>query len=72
MFASRFAEGSQLASGRFGYDRVRDTVIGKTDVRLKYFEEVFTSEHWMVRIYRVKEPSVRDPKRRNPKRKKYT
>jgi hypothetical protein len=35
-----------------GYDRVRNTQIGKTDVPLKYFEEVFTSEHWMMRIYR--------------------
>jgi dolichyl-diphosphooligosaccharide--protein glycosyltransferase len=35
-----------------GYDRVRSTQIGKTEVPLKYFEEVFTSEHWMMRIYR--------------------
>jgi hypothetical protein len=35
-----------------GYDRVRNSQIGKTEVPLKYFEEVFTSEHWMMRIYR--------------------
>jgi hypothetical protein len=23
------------------------------DIALKYFEEVYTTEHWMVRIYRV-------------------
>ena len=37
-----------------GFDRVRQTEIGRKDVDLKYLEEVFTSEHWLVRIYRVK------------------
>lgn len=23
------------------------------DISLKYFEEVYTTEHWMVRVYRV-------------------
>ena len=27
--------------------------IGNMDISLKYFEEVYTTEHWMVRIYRV-------------------
>jgi hypothetical protein len=27
-------------------------VIGKTNIKLQYFEEVFTSHHWMVRVYR--------------------
>ena len=40
---------------RYGFDRVRQTVIGDTNIKLKYFEEVFTTEHWMVRIYRVRE-----------------
>lgn len=54
----RFAEAAQLATGRYGFDRVRNTNIGITDVKLKYFEEVYTTEHWMVRIYEVKdEPS---------------
>jgi hypothetical protein len=38
--------------GQRGYDRVRGYVIGRTDVSLKYFEEAFTSQHWMMRIYR--------------------
>ena len=42
-----------MVTGRYGFDRVRNTIIGKTDISLQYFEEVFTSEHWMVRIYRV-------------------
>lgn len=32
-------------------------------VPLKYFEEVFTSEHWMMRIYRVRESPTRDKPR---------
>lgn len=28
------------------------TVIGKLNIKLQYFEEVFTSQHWMMRIYR--------------------
>jgi dolichyl-diphosphooligosaccharide--protein glycosyltransferase len=38
--------------GQRGMDRVRGTIIGKLDVTLKYFDEVFTSQHWMMRIYR--------------------
>lgn len=30
---------------------------------LKYFEEVFTSEHWMMRIYRVRDAPTRDKPR---------
>ena len=36
--------------------------------RLKYFEEVFTSEHWMMRIYRVLPPPEREGRQRNPRR----
>ena len=39
---------------------------------LKYFEEVFTSEHWMMRIYRVLEQPNRDAKLKNPRRSKVT
>lgn len=28
--------------------------------RLKYFEEVYTSEHWMMRVYRVLPPAPRE------------
>ncbi|KAJ4908210.1 Dolichyl-diphosphooligosaccharide--protein glycosyltransferase subunit STT3A [Raphanus sativus] len=37
-----------------GYDRVRRTEIGKKHFKLTHFEEVFTSHHWMVRIYKLK------------------
>lgn len=65
-----FAEGSELSTGRYGFDRVRNTVIGKTDIKLTYFQEVFTSDHWMVRIYKVKDPPNRGFKRKNPKRRR--
>jgi len=39
-----------------GYDRTRNAVIGHKDFDLTYLEEAFTSEHWLVRIYRVKKP----------------
>jgi len=36
-----------------GYDRVRNAEIGNKFFELKYIEEAFTSEHWLVRIYKV-------------------
>jgi len=42
-----------------GYDRVRNVEIGNKDFDLDYLEEVFTSQHWLVRVYRVKEPANR-------------
>ena len=36
-----------------GYDTVRGAVIGNKDFKLEHFEEAFTSERWLVRIYRV-------------------
>jgi len=45
----RFAE----TVGRDGMDRVRNTKFGNPDITLNYFQEVFTSKHWMIRIYKV-------------------
>jgi len=42
-----------------GYDRVRGVEIGNKDFDLDYLEEAFTSEHWIVRIYRVLQPDNR-------------
>ncbi|CAN6441194.1 unnamed protein product [Victoria cruziana] len=50
----RFVE----ADGK-GYDRVRGTEIGKKYFKLTHFEEVFTTHHWMVRIYKLKPPKNR-------------
>jgi dolichyl-diphosphooligosaccharide--protein glycosyltransferase len=37
-----------------GFDRVRHVEIGRKDFNLEYIEEAFTSEHFIVRIYKVK------------------
>ncbi|XP_019864980.1 dolichyl-diphosphooligosaccharide--protein glycosyltransferase subunit STT3B [Aethina tumida] len=39
-----------------GYDRTRNAVIGNKDFQLTYLEEAYTTEHWLVRVYRVKKP----------------
>uniref|UniRef100_A0A4W4HSE2 Dolichyl-diphosphooligosaccharide--protein glycosyltransferase subunit STT3B n=1 Tax=Electrophorus electricus TaxID=8005 RepID=A0A4W4HSE2_ELEEL len=44
-----------------GFDRTRNAEIGNKDIRLKHLEEAFTSEHWLVRIYRVKKQENRQP-----------
>jgi dolichyl-diphosphooligosaccharide--protein glycosyltransferase len=49
----RFAEEPAEYGQPPGFDRVRRTEIGKKDISFTYLEEAFTSEHWMVRIYRV-------------------
>ncbi|KAE9464445.1 hypothetical protein C3L33_03612, partial [Rhododendron williamsianum] len=36
------------------FDRVRRTEIGKKYFKLTHFDEVFTTHHWMVRIYKLK------------------
>ena len=35
------------------YCRTRNAVIGHKDFDLTYLEEAYTSEHWLVRIYRL-------------------
>ncbi|KAK7571108.1 hypothetical protein V9T40_014712 [Parthenolecanium corni] len=40
-----------------GYDRTRNAVIGNKNFQLTYLEEAYTTEHWLVRIYRVKKPN---------------
>ena len=36
-----------------GYDRVRNAEIGNKDFELDVLEEAYTSEHWIVRIFKV-------------------
>lgn len=38
-----------------GYDRVRGSEIGNKDFELEVLEEAYTTEHWLVRIYKVKD-----------------
>ena len=41
--------------GQAGMDRVRGTEVGVKDIKLSTMEEAFTSQHWIVRIYEVKD-----------------
>ena len=45
--------GEYYAGQTPGYDRVRNTEIGRKDFKLTHVEEAYTSEHWLVRIYKV-------------------
>ena len=38
-----------------GWDRVRSAEIGNKDFELDTLEEAYTTEHWLVRIYKVKD-----------------
>jgi dolichyl-diphosphooligosaccharide--protein glycosyltransferase len=38
-----------------GFDRVRNYEIGKKNFELEVIEEAFSSEHFIVRIYKVKD-----------------
>ena len=46
----------------FGYDTVRNAVIGYKGFKLNRFEEAYTSERWIVRIYRVLDLPIMDSK----------
>ncbi|XP_026808430.1 dolichyl-diphosphooligosaccharide--protein glycosyltransferase subunit STT3A [Rhopalosiphum maidis] len=50
-FGQVFSEGGKPA----GYDRVRNAEIGVKNVTLHVVDEAYTTEHWLVRIYRVKD-----------------
>lgn len=38
-----------------GFDRTRNVEIGNKNIKLHYLEEAYTTEHWLVRIYKVKD-----------------
>ncbi|XP_001641089.2 dolichyl-diphosphooligosaccharide--protein glycosyltransferase subunit STT3B [Nematostella vectensis] len=50
-----------------GFDRTRNVEIGNKNFKLEHIEEAFTSEHWLVRIYKVKDLVNRE-KSTKPKR----
>jgi len=50
-FGQLYTEGNKPP----GYDRVRSAEIGNKNFELSKFEEAYTTEHWMVRIYKVKD-----------------
>ncbi|CAN0433529.1 unnamed protein product, partial [Hapterophycus canaliculatus] len=37
-----------------GFDRARNREVGKKDITLETMEEAFTSEHWIVRIFKAR------------------
>lgn len=43
-----------------GFDLVRNSKMGYSHYKLKYFEEVFTSQRWLVRIYKRKRKNNRE------------
>ncbi|CAK9304730.1 unnamed protein product [Gordionus sp. m RMFG-2023] len=49
-FGSVHTEGGKPS----GFDRVRNCEIGEKNIKLNFMEESFTTEHWIVRIYKVK------------------
>ena len=58
-----------LFSGKpSGYDRVRNAEIGNKDFELDVLEEAYTTEHWLVRIYRVLPPHNKDKVRYTQRR----
>uniref|UniRef100_H3BAG6 Dolichyl-diphosphooligosaccharide--protein glycosyltransferase subunit STT3A n=1 Tax=Latimeria chalumnae TaxID=7897 RepID=H3BAG6_LATCH len=50
----RFGQVYTEAKRPAGYDRVRNAEIGNKDFELDVLEEAYTTEHWLVRIYKVK------------------
>jgi dolichyl-diphosphooligosaccharide--protein glycosyltransferase len=50
-FGQMYTEGGKPS----GYDRVRSAEIGHKDFELNVLEEAYTTEHWLVRIYKVKD-----------------
>uniref|UniRef100_H3D8I3 Dolichyl-diphosphooligosaccharide--protein glycosyltransferase subunit STT3B n=2 Tax=Tetraodon nigroviridis TaxID=99883 RepID=H3D8I3_TETNG len=59
-----------------GFDRTRNAEIGNKDIKFKHLEEAFTSEHWLVRIYKVKKLENREALDHKPRnvgnKQKYT
>lgn len=53
----RFAEVQFDPHTPAGYDRTRNTEIGNRNIALEHLEEAYTSEHWIVRIYKVNKKS---------------
>eukprot|EP00596_Hydrurales_sp_CCMP1899_P008575 CAMPEP_0119034536 /NCGR_PEP_ID=MMETSP1177-20130426/1514_1 /TAXON_ID=2985 /ORGANISM="Ochromonas sp, Strain CCMP1899" /LENGTH=359 /DNA_ID=CAMNT_0006992017 /DNA_START=1607 /DNA_END=2686 /DNA_ORIENTATION=- len=44
-----------------GYDRARGKEVGRKNIELSTMEEAFTSEHWIVRIFKVKKRPNLEP-----------
>jgi dolichyl-diphosphooligosaccharide---protein glycosyltransferase len=58
----RYGDFKQNSREENGYDSVRRAVIGNKGFKLKHFEEAYTSDRWLVRIYKVLDLPEMDPK----------
>ncbi len=56
-----YAQYTQLTGRSTGFDNVRNRQIAVMDIDLNVFEEAYTSENWLVRIYKVKPKPILDP-----------
>lgn len=57
----RFGEIQLDPSTPPGYDRTRNVEIGNKNFKLEHMEEAYTSEHWIVRVFKVKKQDNRLP-----------
>jgi dolichyl-diphosphooligosaccharide--protein glycosyltransferase len=57
MYKLSYYRVSEFYQGR-GFDRVRNQPIQTAPIKLSTVDEAFTSENWIVRIYKVKKPDV--------------
>lgn len=57
----RFGEIQLDHSSPPGYDRTRNVEIGNKNYKLEHMEEAYTTEHWIVRIFKVKKEENRNP-----------
>jgi len=55
----RFGEFQTDFRSPSGFDRTRNAEIGNKNIKLEHLEEAYTTEHWLVRIYKVKKPANR-------------
>merc|ERR1712061_750853 len=71
---SYYRFGDLMADSRApgGYDRTRNSAVGVKNIKLKYLEEAYTTENWLVRIYRVKKEANRDSRAKLTKRRKFS
>ena len=51
----RFDEVKASSKNPEGYDLVRNSVIGKKNIKLHHFTEAYTTENWIVRVFAVNE-----------------
>jgi dolichyl-diphosphooligosaccharide--protein glycosyltransferase len=62
----RFDEVQTHPSVPAGFDRVRQAEVGRKKIKLTHFEEAYTSDAWIVRIYKVLDPAARGKRQALP------